>query len=177
MYAFFTQGIQRLGREYWGRKIPMPDGTKFDVGLQSFVSELMAALSNKGSIPLPSPMLFTSPGGQGVPSMIIQRTIGANTLDTVKGIDHTGDGTQFITNGFIRFQDEFQNTIDIPGSNGAIMNINGVENNGGGGTGATGSITFVTGVTGSVSVSGCNVTLSINVTTQTVSFQNGLFQG
>lgn len=46
MYAFFTQGLQRLARENWGTKIADGEGNRKDTGVQPFVDELLAALSS-----------------------------------------------------------------------------------------------------------------------------------
>ena len=170
LYALTLSGVQRLKRQMFGTKITDKDGNPADTAVQPFVNELVAALSDKNAINLPSPLLFNAPAGNG-PSMIINRFV----LDQTN-VDNSGNQTTNINGGTIRFVDQNGNFIDVPGGNTGNINVTTTIGGGGGGTqGFTGTQVVVTAITGaSVSVSGCTATLTVSVSTVTFTFKNGL---
>lgn len=183
LYQMMASGLQRLGRTWWGAKIPAqfktgPDGSvqaieggdTHDTGVQAFAQELMAAFSSQDPIPLTAPLTFVAPQNVATPAIRI----------LIDRVDGGSDGT--IVNNIVQPQSSFyipQIMLQFQDVNsGEVVNIYGppavqpVQTTYGSGTTpqpppspyATAKVLTDVNVTASASLSGCTLTITMTVT-------------
>lgn len=87
-YAFTVAAIAGLQREFWGRKIPQPDGSTIDTGVNEFAEELIARLASQDPIQLAGTIKLVGPAN----GPTIQIINGGGIID--------GDGNSIPPSGF-----------------------------------------------------------------------------
>lgn len=173
-YAVAAQLLPFLTRTHFGAKIEGADGQKHDTGVQEFVSELIAALTQTGPIQLADTLTFVAPpNGQAF------QIIGGGNGDG-EGEGEGGGGTgvtgsvQVVTGVTVTSVDTSGLTVD---TSGLSVNTSGMDVSiAVDGCDVTATLTGSAVLAGSAVVSG-TVVVTLNVTYTTLSFVSGLFVG
>lgn len=158
LWAFSAESLKGLSREHWGTKIPLPDGTMKDTGVQEFVEELLARLQSQAAINLAGTIKLNGP-------------VNGPTFQINNPGDIFVDG-----NG-----DPITGPPGPPGPQGPQGEQGPEGPPGPSPSGYTGSVTVVTDISasGTATPDGCTIDISIDIvkTTATLTFEDGVLTG
>ncbi len=191
-YAIGTALVKGLKAQTWGAKVPtefkaesdgsvnpVEGGNTLDTGVQAAITALVNRLQSDDPWDLNGAMTMNQDANSPAIRIYVNGTqINTNDQSLIQFIDEQKNSVVNIgMNGIT--QTTLNNNSNTANNVTNINDISNITNNSFtcGSGGFTGTITCVTGVSGTAVASGCDITLSLTLTTSTVTFQNGNVTG